>query len=243
METSASSKNEPTSGHTDKRVPRLKIPDGTLEALKWLALVLMTIDHVNTFLLDREQRWMFDIGRIAMPLFEFVLAYNLARPGALQRGLHGRAMKRLLIAGIVAMPFYVALLDDGWRPLNIMFTLLVCTGVSWLLDQGGPRRIMVAAVVFAAGGTLVDYWWFGLSFFLAAWWYCRKQFAPRLVLWLITAALLYVVNRNFWSVAAMPLIFAAGKVELPIPRWRYLFYVYYPVHLALLLAIRESSWW
>ena len=57
--------------------------DGTIEGLKWLALVLMTGDHVNKYLFNATLPVLFEAGRIALPLFVFVLAYNLARPGTL----------------------------------------------------------------------------------------------------------------------------------------------------------------
>jgi len=73
----------------------LRIPDGTVEALKWLALVLMTGDHVNKYLFNATLPVLFEAGRVALPLFVFVLAYNLARPGTLERGVYGRTMSRL----------------------------------------------------------------------------------------------------------------------------------------------------
>lgn len=52
---------------------------------------------------------MYELGRIAMPLFGFVLAYNLARSDSLQKGMHVRAMQRLFIFGLLAAPFFIAL--------------------------------------------------------------------------------------------------------------------------------------
>ncbi|RYF37261.1 MAG: hypothetical protein EOO38_26620, partial [Cytophagaceae bacterium] len=34
------------------RLPRLVVADGSIEALKWLGLLLMTGDHVNKYLLN-----------------------------------------------------------------------------------------------------------------------------------------------------------------------------------------------
>jgi len=57
----------------------LLLADGTAEALKWLALVLMVLDHVNKYLYNDALLWVFPIARLSFPLFGFVLAYNLAR--------------------------------------------------------------------------------------------------------------------------------------------------------------------
>lgn len=56
----------------------LHVPDGTVEALKWLALALMTGDHVNKYLFNGTLPFLFEAGRLALPIFVFVLAYNLA---------------------------------------------------------------------------------------------------------------------------------------------------------------------
>ena len=52
---------------------------------------------------------LFDLGRVVMPIFAIVLAYNLARPGAFDRAAYPRVMKRLAIAGVLATPPFIAL--------------------------------------------------------------------------------------------------------------------------------------
>ena len=85
-------------------LPALTLSDGTLEALKSLGLVLMTLDHVNKYLLHSEAVLLFDLGRVVMPIFAFVLAYNLARPDAFDRADYPRVMPRMAIAGVLATP-------------------------------------------------------------------------------------------------------------------------------------------
>jgi hypothetical protein len=58
-----------------------------------------------------------------------------------------------------------------------------------------------------------------------------------LALWVGALACLYVVNRNLWALAAMPLIFAARHVKIKLPRGRLGFYIYYPAHLAALWGL------
>src|SRR5471032_1823847 len=54
--------------------------EGSLEAIKWAALILMVFDHTNKYLYAERLPVVFQLGRIVMPIFGFVLAYNLARP-------------------------------------------------------------------------------------------------------------------------------------------------------------------
>ncbi|MDX3998502.1 TraX family protein [Pseudomonas aeruginosa] len=89
--------------------PRLSIADGSIEALKWIALLLMTGDHVNKYLFNGTLPYLFEAGRLAMPVFVFVLAYNLARPGMAGQGAYKRTMFRLGLFGLLAMPAFVML--------------------------------------------------------------------------------------------------------------------------------------
>jgi hypothetical protein len=232
-------KVQPTASINIAGPKRMVVPDGTIEALKWLALIFMTLDHIDKYLFAHKLPGFFELGRIAMPLFGFVLAYNLARPDAMQRGLFGRTMKRLALFGVLATPFSLLMgkLVAGWWPLNIMFMLLTATATIFLLQRGGLASFTGAVMVFLVGGALVEFWWFAVIFCIAAWWYLAAPSKKSLALWLASAALLYVVNRNFWAMAAMPIIFAAPYVELKMPRIRYAFYAYYPAHLAVLAAI------
>jgi hypothetical protein len=217
--------------------PKLELADGSVEALKWLALVLMTIDHINHFIFKMQIPVMSDLGRLAMPLFGFVLAYNLARPDALQKGIHLRTIKRLFMFGLLAAPFFIAL--KGWLPINIMFTLLLATYLIYLIEKGGKNNYMLCVVAFIIAGLFVDYAWFGPAYCLAAWWFCKSPNLVRGLLWLGMTALLWVANLNYWACAALPIIFLASTIKIEVPRLRFVFYAYYPIHLALLLLFQK----
>ncbi|WP_414547074.1 TraX family protein, partial [Stenotrophomonas forensis] len=86
---------------------------GGRELLKWLALLLMTGDHIVTvFALDYVPV-VSQLGRVAFPVFALVMAYNLAQPGADV----GKSARRLAFWGLVATP--AAVLAFGQPlPLN-----------------------------------------------------------------------------------------------------------------------------
>jgi hypothetical protein len=216
--------------------------DGSLEALKWLALVAMTLDHANTYLMHPREPVLYAIGRLAFPLFAFVLAVNLARPGALARGVHWRVALRLALFGALALVPFTLLWQQrwGWWPLNILFTLLVATLVIALIERGGATRWTAAALLFALGGALVDYLWPGIALTVAAWAFARRQTWPRVlaiavcvVSLSLLAWLLYRTPpaHSAWALVALPLIALTAYVNVPVPRLRWLFYGYYPAHL------------
>jgi hypothetical protein len=220
-------------------LPPIRLPDGTVEAVKWLALVLMTLDHFNKYLLQEAAKPLFYAGRLAFPLFGLVLAYNLARPGSWERGVYARIAGRLSVVAAIAEVPFIALggLAWGWYPFNILVALLLATSIIWLIEAGGGWRIALAVCVFIVGGGLVEFWWPGLAMCVAAWSYCRRPNWRALFIWIASTAALWVINRNFWALAAFPLIFYAPHANWAVPRYRYAFYIYYPGHLAALYGI------
>ena len=221
----------------------LTIASGTLEAMKWLALVLMTLDHVNTYLFSQRMPLLFALGRSAMPLFVFVLAYKLAQPHIVEHGALWRTARRLALYGALACVPVIALghVYGGWWPLNIMCTLLVATMVIGLIEQGSPQRSTAAVAIFVLGGAVVEYWWFALSLAIACWRYCQHPNVPRLTALTSCLTSLWLLNQNPWALTALPLILAAPYVNLSVPRCPRLFYIYYPAHLVVLFLMQAKG--
>jgi hypothetical protein len=220
--------------------PPITIANGTLEALKWLAVVLMVVDHLNKYLFDGKVGWMLALGRIVMPVFAFVLAYNLARPNALVEKRFQRTSKRLLTYGLIATIPYIALKGSniyGW-PLNVMFTLLVATLVIWMYENANPKHGMWLLPLFAFGSLLPEYWVLGTGTTIAAYFYCKNPRPLYLVLWLLSVLLLSILNMNFYAMLAVPFLLLAPKVHLNVPRLKYFFYAFYPAHFALLWVVK-----
>jgi hypothetical protein len=221
------------------QLPTLKFSDGALELLKWLALALMIGDHINKYLLNGTVDLLFYAGRIAMPIFVTVLAYNLARPGALTSGAYGRTMCRLGGFGALATPAFIALggIVDGWWPLNILFTLMTLSWVLACLDRGGWWNL-VAVAAFLLGGSVVEFWWPALALGVSVWAYTKKP--SRIAALAAFAALiaLHTINGNDWALVALPILLLASKLRLNIVRLRWFFYAFYPAHLAIIWALR-----
>jgi TraX protein len=217
--------------------------DGSLEAIKCTALVLMVFDHVNKYIYAENLPGVFPIGRIVMPMFGFVLAYNLARPGALARGVHGRMLFRLTLAGVAASPMFIILngmyvTTNAWWPLNILFMLLLVVLLTYLIDRGGMKNYALAIGLFIVGGALVEYLWMGVLCCFGAWLFCREASRSRLLLWFLGTLSLAVVNGNAWALVAVPIVLVAGRISFRLPRLTWAFYTFYPVHLLILLGVR-----
>lgn len=142
-------------------LPRMVLHDGAVETLKWCGLALMTADHAHKYVLIPSVPGLYETGRLAMPLFGFDLAYNLARAPQSGPAVYLRVLGRLLVCGAVASLPFIALggLGFGWWPLNSMGLLAVAVSLMFLIERRGPYWRLHAALVFFLGGSLVEFWW------------------------------------------------------------------------------------
>lgn len=218
-------------------LPRMQLHSGSIEVIKWLALLAMFVDHINVVFFAREAGIVADVvGRLALPMFAIVLGYNMARPGADHRAL----LDRLLVAGAVAFPFHATLFAQwgGWLPLNILLTFAVAVQCIWLVEQGTRVSLWAAFGLFVVGSFFVEYWWAGVALLYAC--YARFRFPDQPVfVWAFGGAMLAlcVVNQNLWAFLAVPIVHAVNYFGWGVPRHRWAFWIAYPAHLALLVLL------
>jgi len=231
---------------------RLNISNDSLELLKWIALVLMTGDHVNKFLLSSSNVVLFSLGRTVLPIFIFVLAYNMARDGMMLKGGYISSIRRMILFGILASPAFM-LLDahvvlvyeekELWWGLNILFTMALLTWCLFSFEKGekAPRWLWVGWLSFWIGGLFIEFWWAGLGLGIAIWRYYKSESYSRIIPVLIFSLLfLLVVNQgNSSFLIAFILIFLVSKSSINFPRMKWFFYFYYPFHLAVIFFIKE----
>jgi len=220
---------------------RFLLASGTMEAVKWLAVILMAMDHVNRLLLNWSHPFMFYAGRSAMPLFVFILAYNLAQPQARENGAARRVLERLLpIAVISSLPYLELNMETlGFFPLNILFTLAIGTVLVMLLEHPTWPQLILAAVLFAATGKFVDYGWSGIGLFVSVWYFFRGPSLWRGAIVLLVLILMGVVaNGNQWALVAVPILGLSFYLRLPVKRIKYALYYFYPVHLMVIAVLK-----
>nr|WP_312392366.1 TraX family protein [Stenotrophomonas geniculata] len=193
------------------------------EVLKWLAVILMSGDHVAKVIYGGYVPGLSEAGRVAFPLFALVMAYNLAQPGADV----GKSVRRLALWGVIAQPVH-ALAFGYWLPLNILLTFALCAAAVY---AAGQRKWIVLALAAAIFPLFVDYQWAGVGFVLLAWLGFRTG---RPLLTLAAFAPLCVFNGNLWSLAAIPVAVGLSHTAWPVPRGRWAFYGYYVAHLAFI---------
>ncbi|MGB7815565.1 MAG: TraX family protein [Methylotenera sp.] len=229
-------------------LPSLSLSSGAIETIKWLALLAMTLDHTNKILFQTKFAWMYNLGRLAMPLFGFVLAYNLAKPDAYKNHVYRRVVTHTFIIGLAATPFYKAAFHHaGLGALNIMFTLGLSTWIICLIDKSrhshSADSIIInralALALFILGSLFVEGQIIAVGYVLAAWTYCKMQKVWALLIWVLGTAGLGLINGNAWAIAVIPIILLISKINFKLPRLKWVFYAYYPLHLAILISIQR----
>ena len=220
----------------------VKVAEGTLQALKWIALVAMAVDHTNKYAFREQLPFIFEIARSVLPIFAFVLAYNLSRPGAETSGAYRRTMWRLAIAGLISMPIASTLNAPlvtkwPWWPLNVLFMFLIAIGVPVFWQKGGAGWRVLAGLLFVIGGALVEYFWIGIFCCWASVMFCRRPNPVTFAVWALSVLLLTLVNGNLWALASIPILLLATKISISLPRCKWAFYVFYPAHLLAIWAV------
>jgi len=205
------------------------------DALKLIAIISMTIDHVGAILLP-QAGWLRIIGRVAFPLFAYQLAVGYMHTHNLSR-----YVLRLAIWGLIAQPIYMIAFDVRPWTLNIFGTLLLGLLAIW-----GWDRHRWWAVVLALGLASIQLWLpeVGPDYGLYGVVLCLVSFVlsrNRQQLAIGHALLHWLAGIMFWpsqvyAVASIPFILWPPRLHLG--RLSRLFYVYYPAHLAVLVLIR-----
>lgn len=114
-------------------------PANTYDLLKCVAVLTMVVDHIGMYLLP-EQMWLRVVGRIAFPLFLFLVGYSG----------HTHTGKRLLFsAGIVSVLDYFH--TGSLLPFNILWAIAL---TRWGLGRWGYRQVLLQAVPLGLGWAL-----------------------------------------------------------------------------------------
>jgi len=211
-----------------------------LELLKWIALVAMTIDHYGKIVEPSYFAATHAIGRMAYPLFTWIIASRLAANPALTP----KYLSWLLVWALLSQPVYV-IAGKEWMQWNIMFTLFFGVLAYVGIDAVRQHKRWQATAFFAAasvGSLFADYSPFGVMLIpvLAICLQRRENaalsaLAPLSLAANITTAAPYFSLLDLPAGLSAPVVYLARLNQVPIPRLpKLFFYAYYPAHIYLL---------
>ena len=210
------------------------------EVLKWIAMMTMTIDHVGAILYP-EYEVLRIIGRLSFPLFAYLIALGVEST----RNIKHYFVRLFIFALISQIPFSLALGTEPWESLNIFFTLSF--GVLFLYYF--KRGSLLCLIPVFASFLNFDYNVYGIALIG-----CMYILEGNVEVGIVSIGLLNLFFLPVWptqmfSVLALPLILLHKNGLLKISKEtkgttaairKYLYYSYYPLHLALLYLIKLS---
>jgi hypothetical protein len=218
-----------------------------LEILKWIALISMLCDHANRVLAGGEFLFLFEIGRLAFPLFAFLIAWNLEN----NTSDPWKYCLRLLFLFLLSERAYAWAFPQA-TTFNTLGTLFLGAGTEILIrnkDRLLPESFFKKALclgvfvgIWIVLGFVVDYRHPGVLLIPAFSLAIRENKTGIwifLTLFLATLGIETCPVGGWAAVLSIPLIFSIHRVSATCPRLpQILWYAFYPAHLFILVLVR-----
>ena len=217
-------------------------------ALKVIALIAMTIDHIGYFLVfSPELRLIFRaIGRIAMPLFCFLIAEGYRHTSSKARYVLRLSGFAILLEGFLLI-YYLSGGEYVLFSSNIFLTLSAGLGCLLLCSTKDSRFISLGLLLaIAVAFTDFDYGLYGILLILLF------GMLDRFPFYVVGFAILNLVfihvlpafspelakfdSLQWFSMLSLLGIFFYN--QLPGTRHKAFFYWYYPLHISVIVGIR-----
>lgn len=207
------------------------------EALKIIACLTMLMDHVGAVLLP-QYHWLRGVGRIAFPIFCFLLA-----EGAVYTRNPRKYLLRLLIGAVLSeIPFDLCFYGRiYWGYQNVMLTLVLAF-IGILAMKRWKWGFFIGFFCGVAAEWLqTDYGFIGVMFVLL---FFATRSLPKPWRWVVQTTSLAILawGIGLWELwclfALIPIFFYSGKKHSHSPQLQWGFYLFYPVHLLVLFLIR-----
>ena len=219
--------------------------------LKLIAACTMFIDHMGDTLFPGVM-WLRCIGRVAFPLFCFLIAEGCVHT-------HDRkkyALRLFVFAVLSEIPFNLMTGRAVWNPYdqNVLWTLLLGAAVCWIMDgvlkrRTAPAFVLIGAAMVAAFWLLevfcTDYGGWGML--LVAMFYgvrrapygqAAKMAAQAVGLAFFCIGVMGGVTIELWALTALvPIWLYNGQRGFSHKAVQYGFYAFYPLHILILSLI------
>ena len=228
-----------------------------------IAMTLMFCDHLWAMLLPTEE-WLTCIGRIAFPIFAFMIAEGYLHTHDLRRYL----LRIFVWALISEIPFDLMCGGTAFYPYhqNVLWTFLLSLLLIALIEKikllFQPAVAVSASVVLVLFGfifgyvTIVDYYGVGVLTVFVFYYFqgrnWKNRFFQFLCLYILNVELLggycyvipifghdiEVVQQSFALLALIPIWLYQGRKGVYCKAFQYFCYAFYPAHLLLLFLAR-----
>ena len=211
--------------------------------LKLIAMITMTVDHIGLALFPQQVLFRI-IGRVSFPIFAFMIVEGC---------VHTKSIRRYwgTLSAVAALCQIVNFAVLGSLYQCILVTFSMSVALIFLLKIAKEKKTAMAWAAVACGIALaffitevlpgllahtdfsVDYGFLGVM--LPPVVYCGKGKVQKLgyELAMLLALSVCLDKIQLWALLSLPLL-ALYNGQLGKRNMKYFFYIYYPVHLALI---------
>ena len=215
--------------------------------LKIIAMISMACDHVGKGLFP-SWTWLQMIGRLAFPIFAYMIA-----EGCRHTKHKWRYFLHLAVLGVGCQLVYFLVMDSLYMNILITFSIsiLLIYAIAFFQKKRSVASFLLAVLVFAAAffladgierilpgsGYQLDYGFYGVLFPVVI--YCLPNAISKLLgtAAMIGARIVVSGGIHWYGLCALPLLLLyngeRGKYRL-----KYLFYIFYPLHLVLIYLLQ-----
>jgi hypothetical protein len=211
------------------------------EILKVTAIVTMVIDHIYAILYP-DMLFLHIIGRLSFPLFAYLIALGIESTKKPKKYM----VTLLSFALISQIPYFLAFGIQPFERLNILFSLFLGALTIYFFNKRSLLTFVpiLLSILLSTEGT----------YYVVLTVACMKLLKSKpklgfLALFALNIQFLLIPDTQVLSLFAVPLILLHIKnwlkKEILIPEnslaysiRKYAFYIFYPLHLALLFLIK-----
>ena len=228
-------------------------------SLHIMAMAFMLCDHLWGTIVPGND-WLTCIGRIAFPIFAFMIVEGYFRTGNLKK----YAGRLFFFAILSEIPFNLAMGSRLFYPVhqNVLWSFLISLGlIHWNEKVKAQKKLWIRLLVGCASVligyiagllTMVDFYHAGILtvlvfyFFRQRKWWC--YLGQLICLWYINVELLggfayelqlfgetyFFVRQGLALLALIPIWLYRGKQGYHSKTLQYVYYAFYPLHLLIL---------
>lgn len=222
--------------------------------LKIIACITMFIDHIGYAIFNGNASFFNYIGRFAFPIFAFQISEGYSHT----RNIYKYLLRMFIFALISQVPFMLfhSIINDEFA-LNVLFTFFLSIVVIFVYDKFNKVAGIAVALLFGIISKILncDYGFYGVCITFL-FYVCRKNKILLATSFIIATVIKYLISiLHFYSYGSSILV-EAFKYYLPYaictilpisvillynkkkgPVCKYLFYLFYPLHMLLVYAI------
>jgi len=223
----------------------VKKTSSQIEMLKYIGALAMLLDHVGVLFYPSVSEFRI-IGRFAYPLFGYVLVHNYIFFST-QKLTY---IKKLFILAILYEPLHYYLFQNHYAGISIFFMYAMALSFFYIIERSviaiekekftKEIKIMIFGV-FLSFSIFIEYSMIGylliMAFYLA---FTKNNLLTLGIVIFFTYLLNYPsVKYSLYTLLFLMIVYIISKIDIAVPRSKHFFYLFYPIHIAVLIIIKQ----